>query len=323
MNNPIGIAIHGGAGALKREDLSAAEWAQARATLRQSLGAAHAILARGGSALDAVEAAVVIMEDALPFSAGYGSALNAGNFHELDASIMDGATLAAGSVCCARRIRNPIRAARAIMAEGEWVSLACDGADAWAERAGLAMVPNSYFTTPRRVEAWRRQKALDEARGREPAGKEGRHSTVGAVALDRSGNLAAATSSGGFDNKPVGRFSDVGVIGAGTYARNGTCAVSFTGRGELVIRSVAGHEIASRMAYGGQSLKEATDRFIFVDVKRWDNDAGLCAIDAQGNAVLPYSTLAMYRGYVTPDGALHVGIHDDFAREETLPLGAP
>ena len=240
MSNPIGIAIHGGAGALVREEMTDAEWADARATLRRSLRTGHAILARSGSALDAVEAAVVIMEDALPFSAGYGSALNADNFHELDASIMDGATLAAGSVSCAKRIRNPIRAARAILEEGEWVNLACDGADAWAERAGLAMVPNGYFTTPHRAEALRKQKAVEEASRQRPSANGERHSTVGAVALDGNGNLAAATSSGGFNNKPVGRVSDVAAIGAGTYARNGVCAVSCTGRGELVIRSVAG-----------------------------------------------------------------------------------
>ena len=288
--------------------------------LRDALRAGHAILARGGAALDAVEAAVVLMEDAPLFSAGYGSALNAAGFHELDASIMDGATLGAGSVCCARRIRNPVRAARAIMEEGEWVNLAADGADQWAERAGLAMVPNSFFTTPQRAEALRKQKELDAART-QTSGSD-RHSTVGAVALDRAGNLAAATSSGGFNNKIVGRFSDVAVIGAGNYARNGVCAVSCTGRGELVIRSVAGHDIAARIAYGGETLKSATDHFIFTDMKRWNNEAGLCAIDAQGNAVVPYSTLGMYRGFVTPAGELHVGVLDDMAHEETLRTSA-
>lgn len=316
MSGPIGIAIHGGAGAIKRDAFTDAEWADARAVLRQSLRASHAVLARGGSAIDAVEAAVVLMEDAPLFSAGYGSALNAGGFHELDASIMDGATLAAGSVCCAKRIRNPIRAARALMDDGEWVNLASDGADDWAERAGLAMVPNTYFTTPQRVEAFEKQRALDAVKNN--ANKGERHSTVGAVALDRNGNLAAATSSGGFNNKVVGRYSDVAVIGAGNYARNGACAVSCTGRGELVIRSVAGHEIASRIVYGGQSLEDAAGRFIFDDMKKWDNEAGLCAIDARGNIVAPYSTLGMYRGFVTRDGEMHVGILDDLAHEETL-----
>ncbi|MBN9061793.1 MAG: beta-aspartyl-peptidase [Rhizobiales bacterium 65-9] len=318
MAGPVGVAIHGGCGALRREDLTGAEWAAAREALRRSLRAAWDIVGRGGSSLDAVEAAVTVMEDSPAFNAGHGAALNADGFHELDASIMDGATLRAGGVSCVRRIRNPVRAARAILDEGEWVNFAGEGADAWAERAGLAMVPNAYFTTQRRVDALRTLKELEAQHASHRASEGEKHGTVGAVALDRAGHLAAATSTGGFNNKPAARVSDSSVIGAGTYARDGVCAVSCTGRGEFFIRLVAGHEIASRMDYRGQSLKEATDGVIFGDMKRWDVGAGLCAIDANGNAVVPYNTIGMYRGFVTPQGGLHVGVHDDLALVETL-----
>ncbi|WP_342359444.1 isoaspartyl peptidase/L-asparaginase [Terrarubrum flagellatum] len=321
MTNPIGLAIHGGCGALKRAELTDAEWADARAALQRSLREGWAVLARGGSALDAVEAAVVVMEDSPAFNAGHGAALNADGFHELDASTMDGATLGAGGVSCVKRIRNPIRAARAVMETNEIVNMAGDGADAWAEAAGLAMVPNSYFTTQRRIDALKKLKALAVQGAAHKASEGEKHGTIGAVALDRNGHLAAATSTGGFNNKPVARVSDSSVIGAGTYARDGVCAVSCTGRGEYFIRLVAGHEIASRMAYRGQSLKEATDGVVFGDMKKWENGAGLCAIDAQGRAVVPYNTLGMYRGFVTPEGALHIGIHDDLALVETLAGG--
>jgi beta-aspartyl-peptidase (threonine type) len=320
MNGPIGLAIHGGCGALKREELTEAEWTQARAALRRALREGHAILARDGSALDAVEAAVVVMEDDPAFNAGHGAALNSAGFHELDASIMDGATLAAGGVSLVRRIRNPVRAARAVMATGEWVNLAGEGADVWAQAAGLAMVSNSHFTTPRRVAALAKLKALAATQKAAEASEGEKHGTVGAVALDRAGHLAAATSTGGFNNKLPARVSDSSVIGAGTYARDGVCAVSCTGRGEYFIRLVAAHEIASRMAYGGQSLKEATDGVVFADMAQWKNGAGLCAIDASGNAVVPYNTLGMYRGFVSPAGDLHLGVHDDLAFVETLPL---
>ena len=318
MSSPIGLAIHGGCGALKREELSEAEWAEARGALRQSLRAGWAVLSRGGSAVDAVEAAVIVMEDSPSFNAGHGAALNAAGFHELDASIMNGADLAAGGVTCVKRIRNPVRAARAIMESGEWVNFAGEGADAWAERAGLDMVDNAYFTTQRRIDALKKLKALEAANASHQASEGEKHGTVGAVALDRSGNLAAATSTGGFNNKPVARVSDSSVIGAGTYARNGVCAVSCTGKGENFIRLVAGHEIASRMDYLGQSLNDATDGVVFRDMKAWRIGAGLCAINARGESVVPYNTLGMYRGFVTPDGALHVGVHDDLALVETL-----
>lgn len=318
--SPIGIAIHGGCGALKREELSDAEWAASKEALRRSLRAGWDILTRGGSALDAVEAAVVVMEDSPSFNAGHGAALNTAGFHELDASIMDGATLRAGGVSCVKRIRNPVRAARAIMEDGEWVNFAGEGADDWAERAGLEMVPNAYFTTQRRIDALKKLKALEASNAAHKASEGEKHGTVGAVALDRSGHLAAATSTGGFNNKPVARVSDSSVIGAGTYARDGVCAVSCTGKGEFFIRLVAGHEIASRMDYRGQSLKDATDGVVFGDMKKWANGAGLCAIDVQGNAVVPYNTLGMYRGFVTPAGELHVGVHDDLTLVERLSI---
>ncbi|MET0605356.1 MAG: isoaspartyl peptidase/L-asparaginase [Beijerinckiaceae bacterium] len=318
MANPIGLAIHGGCGALRREELTDAEWAAAHDDLRRSLRAGWAVVSKGGSALDAVEAAIVVMEDSPAFNAGHGAALNSDGFHELDASIMNGATLGAGGVSLVRRVRNPIRAARAVMERSDCVNFAGEGADAWAEEHGIEMVPNSYFTTQRRIDALSKLKALEAANASHKANEGEKHGTIGAVALDRSGDLAAGTSTGGFNNKPPARVSDSSVIGAGTYARNGVCAVSCTGRGEFFIRLVAGHEIASRMDYRGQSLKEACDGVVFGDMNRWENGAGLCAIDAQGQSVVPYNTLGMYRGFVTPAGDLHVGIHDDLALVERL-----
>ncbi len=314
MSTPIGIGIHGGCGTLDRSMLSEAEWAQAREHLANSLKAGWRILQRGGSALDAVEAAVVVMEESPHFNAGYGAALNAGGFHELDASIMEGRSLNAGAVSSVQRIRNPIRAARAVMDKTPSVLLTGTAADLFAERQGLAMVPNSYFTTERRVDALAslKRRAMD---GTILAASEAeKHGTVGAVALDAQGNLAAATSTGGFNNKPVGRVGDSPIIGAGTYARNGVCAVSGTGQGEVFIRCAAAYDVAARMMYAGESLGEATHTLVHETLSAHKIGAGLIAIDAEGHVVAPYNTLGMFRGWVTSDGTFAVATHADVHR---------
>jgi beta-aspartyl-peptidase (threonine type) len=305
---PFAIGIHGGCGTLAKDLLSEAEWAETRAHLRDSLRAAWAILAAGGSALDAAEAAVVVMEDSPHFNAGYGAALTENAEHELDASIMDGATLKAGAVCAVRTIRNPIRAARAVMEKTDCVLLAADAADAFARGAGLATVPNSYFTTERRVKALASLKAR-AARGTIGLASEAeKHGTVGAVALDRNGNLAAATSTGGFNNKPVGRVGDTPIIGAGTYAKNGVCAVSGTGQGEVFIRRVAAYDVAARMIYAGRTLEEATGDVIETLGKHMIG-AGMVALDAKGSIIAPFNTLGMARGWIGTDGVVHVATH--------------
>ena len=313
---PFAIGIHGGCGTLAKDLLTEAEWTETRAHLQASLRAGWTILEKGGSALDAVEAAVVVMEDSPHFNAGYGAALTENSEHELDASIMDGATLGAGAVCAVRRIRNPIRAARAVMEKSDCVLLATDAADAFARKVGLATVDNSYFTTERRVKALASLKAR-QARGTIGLASEAeKHGTVGAVALDRSGNLAAATSTGGFNNKPVGRVGDTPIIGAGTYARNGLCADSCTGQGEIFIRRVAAYDVAARMAYGGQSLQQATDALVFDVLASHKIGAGMVAVDASGRVYAPFNTLGMARGWMGADGVAHVATHAEIIRME-------
>lgn len=254
----IALGVHGGCGTLDRTLMSEPEWAESRDNLAAALRSGWRILQRGGRALDAVQAAVCVMEDSHHFNAGYGAALTEAAEHELDASIMDGETLAAGAVCAVQRVRNPIQAARAVLESGQAVLLAGAAADRFAEERGLSMVSPDYFTTARRVEALASIKARATTGTLAMASEAEKHGTVGAVARDSKGHLAAATSTGGFNNKPTGRVGDSPIIGAGTYARDGVCAVSCTGQGEFFIRSVAAHDIAARIRYGRQSLEEAT-----------------------------------------------------------------
>lgn len=309
----IALAIHGGCGVLPLDGMSEAEWAAARADLGRALAAGWTLLSEGGSAVAAVEAAVVGLEDSPHFNAGHGAALNADGAHELDAAIMDGATLAAGAISASRGIRNPVQAARALMEDGRALFLTGPAADGFAQAAGLALMPQSYFTTPRRVAALAAMKA-HLAAGTEASENE-KHGTVGAVALDRAGHLAAATSTGGYTNKPAGRVGDSPVIGAGTYARDGLCAVSGTGKGEFFIRHVVGHEIAARMAYLGETLAEAGDHVIHVALAgsaatAGPIGAGVVALDAAGNVAAPFNTPGMFRGWVTPEGQAFVATHD-------------
>ncbi|HVJ32577.1 MAG TPA: isoaspartyl peptidase/L-asparaginase [Terriglobia bacterium] len=302
------LAIHGGCGVMRRAELPEEAWVAAQEDLAASLRSGWAILSKGGSAVDAVEAAVRVMEDSAHFNAGHGAVLNAAGEHELDAAIMDGAGLRAGAISAARRVRNPVTAARAVMETDELVMLTGPAVDAFAEGRGLDLVDPSYFTTPRRLEALRAMKA-HEAAGTAKLAREGeKHGTVGAVALDRAGHLAAATSTGGYTNKPAGRVGDSPIIGAGTYARDGVCAVSGTGKGELFIRYVLGHEIASRMAYLGETLATAAGQVID-DLRPHQIGAGLVAVDRAGTIVAPFNTEGMYRGWISDDGELVVGTH--------------
>lgn len=305
----IALAIHGGCGVLPQDSMTAQEWADARQDLAQALRAGYAVLNAGGRALDAVEAAVVVMEDSPHFNAGHGAALNENGVHELDASIMDGQTLEAGAISASRAIRNPVKAARALMDDGRAVLLTGGAADTFAEAKGLATEPQSYFTTQKRVEALQAMKA-HAAAGTE-ANENEKHGTVGAVALDVSGHLAAATSTGGYTNKPDGRVGDSPVIGAGTYARDGSCAVSGTGKGEFFIRYVVGHEVAARVSYLGQDLETAAGGLINDDLAAHDIGAGLVAVDAKGNVTAPYNTPGMFRGWVTTEGKAFVATHDE------------
>ncbi|WLP57073.1 isoaspartyl peptidase/L-asparaginase family protein [Agrobacterium fabrum] len=303
----IALAIHGGCGVMPEDSMTAAEWAAARDNLAAALRAGYGVLKAGGTALEAVEAAVVVMEDSPHFNAGHGAALNENGIHELDASIMDGATLSAGAISASRAIRNPVKAARALMADERAVYLTGEAADRFATEKGLATEPQSYFTTQKRLEALAAMKR-HAATGTEATENE-KHGTVGAVALDAAGHLAAATSTGGYTNKPDGRVGDSPVIGAGTYARDGSCAVSGTGKGEFFIRYVVGHEIASRVAYLGQDLETAAGNLVHRDLAPYDIGAGLVAIDAKGGITAPYNTPGMFRGWVTASGEAFVATH--------------
>jgi beta-aspartyl-peptidase (threonine type) len=315
---PIAIGIHGGCGTLAPSLLPDAEWAETRADLEKSLRSAWTILAKGGSALDAVEAAVAVMEDSPHFNAGHGAALTEAGEHELDASIMDGSNLAAGAICAVRTIRNPIRAARAVMERTDCVLIAGDAADRFARQAGLAIVDNGYFTTERRKQALASLKARARRGAIAQASEAERHGTVGAVALDARGNLAAGTSTGGFNNKPPGRVGDTPIIGAGTYARNGACAVSCTGQGEIFIRHAVAHDVWARMHYAGETLAQATDAQVFDVLNAYKIGAWLIAVDAAGRVLAPFNTLGMARGWIGPDGAVHVATHKDVLRMSAL-----
>jgi beta-aspartyl-peptidase (threonine type) len=307
----MALAIHGGCGVMAKLDLSEAEWAAARVDLLRALKAGWAILSNGGSALDAVQACVVVMEDSPHFNAGHGAALNANGEHELDASIMDGATLEAGAVTLVQRIRNPVKAARRVMEKGDAVLMGGASADDFAKAEGLDVVEPDYFTTERRVKALAAMKAHAAAGTAAKASESEKHGTVGAVALDAAGHLAAATSTGGYNNKPAGRIGDTPIVGAGTYARDGLCAVSGTGKGEFFIRYAVGHEIASRIGYLGESVQQAADKVIMEDLKPHAIGAGLVAVGADGSIAAPYNTDGMFRGWVTPEGEFFVGTHGE------------
>ncbi|WP_293811203.1 isoaspartyl peptidase/L-asparaginase family protein [uncultured Bosea sp.] len=305
----LALAIHGGCGTLPKAEMTEAEWAQARSDLASALRAGWAILSKGGAAVDAVEAAVRVMEDSPHFNAGHGAAFNTEGEHELDASIMDGATLAAGAICGAKRIRNPITAAKALMLRGDPLLLAGPAADDFAEHEGVDTVANEHFSTERRRKNLASMKLREIVGTAAEASEAEKHGTVGAVACDAQGHLAAATSTGGYTNKPVGRVGDSPIIGAGTYARDGRCAVSGTGKGEYFIRYCVGHEIASLIAYKGLSLQAATDA-VLAELSEHKIGAGLVAVGADGTVVAPYNTEGMYRGWVTEDGLIHVATHD-------------
>ncbi|WP_172123703.1 MULTISPECIES: isoaspartyl peptidase/L-asparaginase [unclassified Devosia] len=307
------LVIHGGAGTIPRANFTPETYQAARDGLRDALRAGWDVLSRGGLAVDAVEAAVVALENHPSFNAGHGAVLNAAGDHELDAAIMDGRTRAAGAVASARAIRNPVRAARRVMDDSDCVLLSAGGADAFAREQGLEMVEQSYFTTPLRQQHWLR--AQEEKAGllMRPRSEAEKHGTVGAVAFDDQGNLAAATSTGGYTYKRVGRVGDTPVIGAGTYACNGVVAVSCTGLGEYFIRRGTAHDIAARIRYRGEAVADAAQAAI-ADLTEDQCGAGLIAVDFEGRIAMPHNTEGMYRGSVTAEGIASVGVYaDDFS----------
>jgi beta-aspartyl-peptidase (threonine type) len=318
MNTNAVIAIHGGAGTIVRASMASDAEARYHAELRAVLVAAQRVLADGGSALDAVTQAVRLLEDCPLFNAGHGSVFTSAGTHELDASIMDGRTLEAGAVSCVKRVRNPIVAARHVLEYSEHVMFTAEGAEAFAQAQGLEFVDPSYFHTDARYRQWElareQQRAMldhdgaalaaqqassanNEALPHEPIDPNKKFGTVGAVAVDLYGHVAAATSTGGITNKQLGRVGDAPLIGAGCYADDATCAVSTTGSGEMFMRMVAAYDVAAQMAYRGVSLEEAANDVVMNRLPRIEGRGGLIAVDAHGNVVLPFNTEGMYRGY--------------------------
>ncbi len=291
------LVIHGGAGGPPKENMPVEIQNQYIFKLNEGLQLGSDILKHGGSSLDAVVAVVRFMEDCPLFNAGKGAVLDIHGVAELDASVMDGKTGMAGAVAGVTTIRNPVLAAKAVMENTRHVLLVGEGADQFAAKHGLEIVDPSYFITPSRKEAWK--KAKDEIKG-----------TVGAVALDLNGNLAAATSTGGMMNKIKGRVGDTPIIGAGTYARNGMCAVSCTGHGEYFMRLMVAYDVSALMMYKGMSLEDAASFEIMEKLKSLGADGGLIAVDYAGNIAFPYNTNAMFRGFVKSSGEKSLNIFE-------------
>jgi beta-aspartyl-peptidase (threonine type) len=321
----FGMAIHGGAGTITRASMTPEAEQQYRAVLDQALRTGYRIIESGGTSLDAVEATVRVMEDSPLFNAGKGAVFTAEGRNELDASIMDGRTLAAGSVAGVTRVRNPITLARRVMDKSPHVMMVSSGAEAFAREQGVELVPESYFFTEHR---WNALRTLMQEEGRpmppRPAGTGGgdedaaipqdvsdrKFGTVGAVALDRHGNIAAATSTGGMTGKRFGRVGDAPVIGAGTYA-NRLCGVSATGHGEYFIRNAVAHDICARMEYKNIPLERAAHEVVMQRLVEQRGEGGIIAIDVHGNYTMPFNSEGMYRGYIGPDGRAQVWIYKE------------
>jgi L-asparaginase / beta-aspartyl-peptidase len=307
------LVIHGGAGTITRQSMTPETEKQYREALEQALRTGHAILAKGGSSLDAVEATIRFMEDSPLFNAGKGAVFTHEGRNELDASIMDGKTKKAGSVAGITIIKNPITAARAVMEKSEHVMMVGKGAELFATKMGLEVVDPSYFWTERRWKAL--QKELQQEKPRAvldfTGDDEKKFGTVGAVALDQAGNLAAATSTGGMTNKQFGRVGDSPIIGAGTYADNESCAVSATGHGEFFIRWTVAYDIAALMKYRGMTVQQAGDEVIHKKLAPVKGEGGVIILDRHGNFATPFNSEGMYRGHIGTDGVAHVGIYKD------------
>ena len=305
------IAVHGGAGTMSPNPDLEAPYHRA---LKAALAAGAALLESGGAALDAVQAAVVSLEDCPLFNAGRGSVYTAAARHEMDAAVMDGQRLAAGAVACVHGVRNPVLLARSVLSDSGHVLMVGEGAQCFAQQMGLAMEPDAWFDTDERLDDLRRAQRQRRAMGvPAPLRDSGHFGTVGAVALDAHGHLAAAVSTGGLTGKRPGRVGDSAVIGAGIYANDLSCAVVATGTGEHFIRTAAAHDVHARMLYRGLSLQEAAPDVVFGELLRIGGRGGLIAVDARGEVSMPFNTAGMYRGVQRQGQAACTAIFQDQA----------
>jgi len=317
---PVGIVIHGGAGTILKKNMPPEKEKAYREKLTEALMVGYEILRNGGSSLDAVEKTIRVMEDSPLFNAGKGAVFTNAGTNELDASIMDGRTLNAGAIAGVKHVKNPISLARLVMEKSRHVMLTGDGAEAFGKLNGVALVDPKYFFTKRRWQQLQKLKARQREHPKseiEPPvqldhdGDDHKFGTVGVAALDKHGNLAAGTSTGGMTNKRWGRVGDSPVIGAGTYANNQTCAVSATGHGEYFIRGAIAHDISAMMAYGGASLQEAAHHVIMEKLTEMGGTGGVIAIDQKGNIAMPFNTAGMYRAYIGGNGKPVVKIYKE------------
>ncbi|MGM5469028.1 isoaspartyl peptidase/L-asparaginase family protein [Flavobacteriaceae bacterium LMO-SS05] len=317
--NDFAIVIHGGAGTILKANLTPELEAAYKAKLEEAIRVGYEILKTGGSSLDAVQKTINVMEDSPLFNAGKGAVFTNAETNEHDASIMDGKTLKAGASAGTTTVRNPINLARAVMDNSAHVMLAGKGAEAFAKEQGLELVEPSYFYSEPRFNALQKIKETEKVETSsnnkqafyDPFINDSKFGTVGCVALDKNGNLAGGTSTGGMTNKRWGRIGDSPIIGAGTYANNNTCAVSSTGWGEFFIRAVVAHDISALMDYKGLTLQEAAKEVIQKKVPELGGDGGIVAVDKYGNMVAEFNTAGMYRAFMNDKGELTIGIYKD------------
>lgn len=303
------IAIHGGAGTILKQDMTAELESAYSNGLEDALSAGFSVLQKGGSALDAVAAAVVSLEDCIMFNAGRGSVFTKNGTHEMDAAIMDGKTLDAGAVAGVRSVKNPVQLALAVMQKSEHVLLSGEGALQFAKQQGLKIEDETYFFSQFRYDQWQKVKNEDKIALDHNIQVEKKFGTVGAVACDRYGNIAASTSTGGMTNKNYNRIGDSPVIGAGTYANNKTCAISCTGHGELFLKAVAAYDVSCLMEYKGMSLQEAMDFVTLDKLVKINGEGGMIGVDAKGNTALVFNSDGMYRAMQNGKGEKQIGIY--------------
>jgi beta-aspartyl-peptidase (threonine type) len=314
-SRPIAIVIHGGAGVIEPSRMTPEKAASFRAGLGAALDAGYAVLEKGGSSLDAVTAAVRLMEDDPQFNAGRGAVLNHEGFAELDAAIMDGGAGRAGAVAGVRHVKNPVELARLVMEKSPHVLLVGDGAEEFALEQGVVLVPRSYFLTPAREQELEDARRAQRSATAAPAfpgqlAEQSSMGTVGAVALDRAGNLAAATSTGGLTNKMLGRVGDSPIIGAGTYASNESCAVSGTGQGEYFIRQVVAYQVCALVRYRHYPLARAVHEVIG-ELQRRGGEGGIIAMDPKGAIAMEFNSVGMFRGARDSRGRREIGMYRD------------
>jgi beta-aspartyl-peptidase (threonine type) len=309
------LLVHGGAGTIRKADMTPGQEAAYRAAITQALQAGYAVLHQGGSSPAAVVAAIRVLEDSPLFNAGRGAVFNRNGVNELDAAIMDGRTLKAGAVAGVRHVANPIELARLVMDSSPHVLMIGEGAEMFARQHGVQLVPKGYFFTERRWKEYQEAKQAEKAAPKGPVSatdldprREWKYGTVGAVALDASGNLAAGTSTGGTNYKLPGRVGDSPIIGAGTYANNASCAVSATGQGEYFIRNVVAHDICARVAYQRVPLQKAAEDVIAGELPKQGGEGGVIAVDSAGQYTMQFNTDGMYRGVIDADGKVSVAI---------------